>query len=161
MSSIGYVSKSNISSIVSQIKTLIGNITLGSITGTLATSKGGTGATTVAGARSELSVYSKSEVDTSVGTREKKYVKTTLTATASGWSLNSTTGFYEYSLEGSYPNASYDVEVDLNWDSATADAASDWMAMQVVGSYSSNKLVARGGQPGYDYPLVLYVTNRT
>jgi hypothetical protein len=161
MADIGYLSKAGVITLVNNIKTLVGNITLSSITGTLATNKGGTGATTVAAARTNLSVYSKSEVDTSVSAREKKYSKTTLTATTSGWTLNNSTGFYEYSLNSSYPSATYDVEVDLNWDSATDDAVSDWMAMQVVGSYSSNKLVARGGQPGYDYPLILYVTDKS
>lgn len=63
--------------------------------GTLPLSAGGLGATDAAGARTNLSVYSKTETDTRIGVATS--VIYTATLSASGWSGNDTDGYtYSY-----------------------------------------------------------------
>lgn len=63
--------------------------------GTLPLSAGGLGATDAAGARTNLSVYSKTETDTRIGVATS--VIYTATLSASGWSGNGTDGYtYSY-----------------------------------------------------------------
>jgi len=162
MPNIPYLSDTGTQTLVSKVKALIGNLSLTSIAGTLTVAKGGTGATTEANARSNLSVYSKTEVDNKVAAKQTKVTKVTQTVTVSSWVLNSSTGFYEYSLQSAYPAASYNLSVDLNWDTASTAAATEWVNLQVVGSNTTNKIVARSGdQPTCDLPLVIYVEPST
>ena len=113
--------------------------------GTLGVARGGTGGTTAETARTSLGAAAKT-------------TKTVMSLSSSNWTLNSTSGFYEYNLTGSFASASYDLEIDLNWDTATEDQVSDWGSCQIVGSYNANKLVARGGQPSQNYPVIIYAT---
>ena len=162
MPNIPYLSDSGTQTLVNKVKALIGNLSLTSIAGTLTVAKGGTGATSAANARSNLSVYSTSEVDNKVAAKQSKVTKTTQTVTVSSWVLNSSTGFYEYSLQSTYPAASYDLVVDLNWDTASSAAASEWASLQVAGSNTANKVIARSGNaPTCDLPLVIYITPTT
>lgn len=94
--------------------------------------------------------------------KENKYSKVTLSIAVSDWVQNSDTERYEYSFESQYPSTQYDIEVDLNWDTASDDQIKEWGKLQVVGSNAANKIVARSGeQPTLAQSVIIYVTDRS
>lgn len=67
------------------------------------------------------------------------------------WSNNT------YSFESTYPAATYNLEIELNGDSATASQADAWAAAQILGSASTNQIKALGGAPTDDLPVMIKV----
>lgn len=65
-----------------------------------------------------------------------------------------------YSLEKSYPNASYDLDVDINGDSCTAAQCKAWDAAQLKGSPTKNVLKAMGTVPTINIPIVIRYTKK-
>ena len=72
---------------------------------------------------------------------------------ASKWDSTSKT----YSFESTYPNASYDIEVDIDGDRCTDEQLDVWIAAKPLSS-STNKIVAKGDIPTVDIPVILTIT---
>lgn len=62
-----------------------------------------------------------------------------------------------YSFEATYPNASYDIEVDIDGDRCTDEQLEAWIAAKPLAS-STNKINAKGDVPIVDIPIILTVT---
>lgn len=86
-------------------------------------------------------------------TKASKTTITTTTLSASGWSGSTYSG-----LQTTYPSASYDLEIEPNGDSCTADQYSAWGAAQLVGSATTNVLTALGTVPTVDIPIIVKYT---
>ncbi len=85
-------------------------------------------------------------------------LKPAITATtllASSWDSTAKT----YSFESTYPNASYDIEVDIDGDSCTDEQLDAWIAAKPLSS-SYNKIVAKGYIPAVDIPVILTITSK-
>ena len=78
---------------------------------------------------------------------------TTTTLLASNWDSSAKT----YSFETDYPNASYDIEIEINGDSCTDEQLEAWIAAKPLAS-STNKINAKGDVPAIDIPIILMVT---
>lgn len=102
----------------------------------LGISRGGTGGTTAADARTNLGAAAKATI-------------TTATLATSGWSNG------VYSFENTYPHATYDIEVSLHGDSATLAQKQAFDNAQIVGYYSSNKIKAFGIVPTVGIPVII------
>lgn len=91
-------------------------------------------------------------IQTQIDTKANKgsIVKSTLSA--SGWSNG------VYSLEPTYPNASYDISMEPNGATITAEQYEAWSKAQVLGNPDSNIIKALGTVPTVDIPIVLSVT---
>lgn len=76
----------------------------------------------------------------------------TITLAASSWSNGS------YSLEATYPNKSYDLDIEINGDSCTSAQCSAWDAAQIKGSPTKNVIKALGTVPTIDIPIVIKYT---
>lgn len=83
-----------------------------------------------------------------------KPTTTTITLETSKWDSSSKT----YSLESTYPNASYDIEIDFDYDNGTTEQYEAYCEAQLGGSASSNVLKAMGEVPTIDIPVVVYAT---
>ena len=75
---------------------------------------------------------------------------TTATLLASSWNDGA------YSFETDYPNASYDIEVDIDGDNCTDEQLEAWIAAKPLSS-STNKINAKGDVPSVDIPIILTV----
>lgn len=78
---------------------------------------------------------------------------TTATLLASSWDSAAKT----YSFETDYPNASYDIEVDIDGDNCTDEQLEAWITAKPLSS-SSNKIIAKGDVPSVDIPIILTAT---
>ena len=78
---------------------------------------------------------------------------TTTTLLASSWDSSAKT----YSFETDYPNASYDIEIEINGDSCTDEQLEAWITAKPLSS-SSNKIIAKGDVPSVDIPIILTAT---
>lgn len=78
------------------------------------------------------------------------------TLLSSGWVLNATTGYYEYSLESDYPSSSYNVIVGTI-DDMNAVVYNQAHAACMVGDDSANKLICLGTKPTANIPVLLYI----
>ncbi len=76
----------------------------------------------------------------------------TSTLLAASWSNAS------YSFETSYPNASYDLMIEINGDSCTADQCKAWDAAQIKGSPTKNSIKAMGTVPTINIPIIIKYT---
>lgn len=117
-----------------------------------------------AGTVSENELYMTEETNvdlTDLATKEElstKSNKPTITAVsllASNWDSSSKT----YSLESTYPNASYDIEVALD-STATSEQVEAFNGAQIVGSATSNIIKAYGDVPTVDIPIILKVVTK-
>lgn len=81
---------------------------------------------------------------------------TTATLLASNWDSTAKT----YSFEADYPNATYNVEIEINGDSCTDEQLEAWSAAKIVGSFSSNVAKAKGNVPSVDIPIILTVVKK-
>lgn len=90
------------------------------------------------------------EYNTSGQIKEKRTIITD-TLTVANWSNK------EYSFEVIYPADQYDIDVELNGDSATADQYNAWASAKLVGEVASNKIKALGTVPTVAIPVVLVV----
>ena len=78
---------------------------------------------------------------------------TTTTLLASSWDSSAKT----YSFESTYPNANYDIKIEINGDSCTDEQLEAWIAAKPLAS-STNKINAKGDVPTVDIPIILIVT---
>lgn len=98
--------------------------------------------------------------DTKVGfelnKRQEKPLVTTTTLLAAGW----TDGVY--SLEGTYPDAEYDIEVGLNSETANSGHATQWANACLGDCYTGNKLVVSkiGEVPTSNIPVIIWATKK-
>ena len=83
-----------------------------------------------------------------------KPTTTAVTMSASSWNTSEKT----YSFEADYPNATYNVEIEINGDSCTDEQLEAWSGAKIVGSFSSNVAKAKGNVPSIDIPIILTVT---
>lgn len=81
---------------------------------------------------------------------------TTATATLSAASWTNQT----YSFESVYPNATYDLVVNINGDSCTSAQYEAWCAAAIQGSPTTNILKAFGTVPTIDIPIVIEYQNK-
>lgn len=81
------------------------------------------------------------------------------TVTATLVSGNWSSGMY--SLETTYPSSLYDLEVELNGDSATETEIDAWASAQILGSFSANRLIAFGDVPTSDLPVMIKVVSKS
>lgn len=65
-----------------------------------------------------------------------------------------------YSFEGSYPFASYNLEIEPNGDLITPQQLKAWNEGQMTGSYSHNQCIAMGDVPTMDIPIILKVASK-
>lgn len=65
-----------------------------------------------------------------------------------------------YSFEGSYPFASYNLEIEPNGDLITPQQLRAWNEGQMTGSYSHNQCIAMGDVPTMDIPVILKVASK-
>ena len=77
----------------------------------------------------------------------------TTTLLASSWDSTAKT----YSFEATYPNTSYDIEVDIDGDRCTDKQLDAWITAKPLSS-SNNKIVAKGDIPTVDIPVILTIT---
>lgn len=80
----------------------------------------------------------------------------TVTATLSAASWTNQT----YSFESTYPNATYDITVEIDGDSCTSEQCEAWDAAAIKGSSTTNKIKAFGTVPTIDIPIVLVYTKK-
>ena len=80
----------------------------------------------------------------------------TYTLLSSGWTLNATSGYYEYSLENDYPSSEYNLMVSA-CDAMDAAAYNQAHAACMVGDINTNKLVCLGVKPTTNIPVMLYI----
>lgn len=85
-----------------------------------------------------------------------KPTTTAVTMSASSWNSTEKT----YSFEADYPNATYDVEIEINGDSCTDEQLEAWSGAKIVGSFSSNVAKAKGEVPTVDIPIILTVVKK-
>lgn len=88
-------------------------------------------------------------LQTTLDGKQLKPTMSTMTLAVASWSSG------VYSLEGTYPAATYDVEVDLNGDSCTLAQMEAWAAAKPVGSPTGNKIKALGDVPTVAIPVVV------
>ena len=60
-----------------------------------------------------------------------------------------------YSFENIYPVATYDIEVEIDGDSCTAEQLKAWNSAQIVGSSTTNSCKALGDVPTIDIPIII------
>lgn len=65
-----------------------------------------------------------------------------------------------YSFESTYPNATYDITVEIDGDSCTSEQCEAWDAAAIKGSPTTNKIQAFGIVPTVDIPIVLVYTKK-
>lgn len=106
-----------------------------------------------AGTVSENELYMTEETNVDLSDVALKPTITTTTLLASNWDSNAKT----YSFETDYPNASYDIEIEINGDSCTDEQLEAWIAAKPLAS-STNKINAKGDVPAIDIPIILMVT---
>lgn len=109
--------------------------------GALGVQRGGTGAGTAETARKNLGAAAKATITTAV-------------LSASSWSNG------VYSFEGTYPSASYDIEVFLRGDTATTAQKTAFCKAEIAGCYNSNQIKAFGTVPTEDIPIILRVVKK-
>ena len=85
-----------------------------------------------------------------------KPITTAVTMLASSWNTSEKT----YSFEADYPNATYNVEIEINGDSCTDEQLEAWSGAKIVGSFSSNVAKAKGEVPTVDIPIILTVVKK-
>lgn len=81
---------------------------------------------------------------------QKSFTVTTTVLASASWSENI------YSFEGTFPNANYDIFVEINGDICTDDQISAFSSAQLVGSPTSNIIKALGTVPEIDIPVVVF-----
>lgn len=95
---------------------------------------------------------SLSSMQTDLTNLKARPVVTAGTMTASGWSGTT------YSFESTYPSTDYDIEIELDGDSATSTQIEAWSAAQILGSATTNVVTAFGDVPTVALPIILKVT---
>ena len=68
---------------------------------------------------------------------------------SSGWNGN------VYSFESDFPESIYDIEVEIDGDSCTAEQLKSWNSAQIVGSSTTNSCKALGDVPTIDIPIII------
>ena len=81
--------------------------------------------------------------------KANKTVISAMNIYATGWS-NKT-----YSFEGTYPFSTYDISIELNGDSCTAEQMNAWSDAKILGSATSNKIKAMGTVPTINIPVIV------
>lgn len=76
------------------------------------------------------------------------------TMTVAGWSNG------VYSFEADYPVATYDLEIELNGDTATEAQIEAWSGAMILGSALTNSVKAMGDVPTVALPIILKVTRK-
>ena len=84
---------------------------------------------------------------------------TTYTLLATGWVLNTNTGYYEYSLENDYPSTDYDLMVSTI-DTMDATSYNQARSACMTGGINTNKLVCLGIKPTANIPVMLYILEK-
>lgn len=98
--------------------------------------------------------YNREESDNRYS-RKSTWVSYTISA--SGW--NSSTK--EYSIESTYPSASYDI-IEISPNENTTDAMREaWAKADCGGYYATNKFKAHGDVPTIDIVVSLCVVNKS
>lgn len=85
---------------------------------------------------------------TELSQKANKTIISEETLLASGWSGNT------YSFEGTYPGATYDIEIALN-STATKAQAEAFNSAQIVGSGTTNIVTAFGDVPTVNIPIIV------
>ena len=103
------------------------------------------------------------EVRTRVEDAEKKatglQVKPVIAAatlSANKWTASSKT----YSFESEYPNAQYDIIVEIDGGAASQDQVDAWNSADIKGNYPENVLYAKGDVPTIDIPIIRQVIKK-
>lgn len=138
--------------------TLAGNLTGKYITGTWLQT---TAVTRLSGKSDKIAVIDAAgwiyyrtlnDLLTDLGSAEKPVILAT-TMKSSGWSNK------QYSFEGTYPKATYDLAIEP--DSTCTEAQLDaWSNARIVGSSAGNVLKSYGDVPAVDIPVILEVQKK-
>ena len=75
------------------------------------------------------------------------------TMAAASWSSNT------YSFEATYPNATYDIEIQPN-STCTADQLDAWSKAKILGNITTNTATALGEVPTIDIPIIIKVVTK-
>lgn len=65
-----------------------------------------------------------------------------------------------YDFDASYPNASYDIVIELNGGKASEDQTEAWDSANIKGNYPKNTLYAKGDVPTIDIPVIRTVIKK-
>ena len=84
-----------------------------------------------------------------IDTKANKAIMSAVTIYATGWNNNT------YSFESTYPFGTYDISLELNGDSCTAEQMNAWSDAKILGSATSNKIKALGNVPTVNIPVIV------
>jgi hypothetical protein len=94
-------------------------------------------------------------LDESITQLNCKITRTTSTLSASSWTSDN-----HYSFEVDYPSTSYDLQLEVNGDTATDDQISAFRDAVIIGSDTSNIIKTTGTKPSIDIPIILEVIKK-
>lgn len=97
--------------------------------------------------------YTIKDTEARNGLADKQAKATTVTSTllAATWS-NGT-----YSFESTYPSSSYDILIEPDGNTLTADQYAAWSKAQIVGNSATNVIKALGTVPAINIPIQIRV----
>lgn len=97
--------------------------------------------------------YTIKDTEARNGLADKQAKATTVTSTllAATWS-NGT-----YSFESTYPNSGYDILIEPDGNTLTADQYAAWSKAQIVGNSATNVIKALGTVPTINIPIQIRV----
>jgi len=101
---------------------------------------------------STVAVTSITQTYSRAGVNSQKIVTGTLQA--GNWSDG------VYSLGSTYPSSLYNLEIELNGDAAGEEEINAWSDAQILGSYTANRLIAKGTVPAIDLPVIIKVVSK-
>lgn len=92
----------------------------------------------------------------STGNYQSKPVTDEDTLLAAIWSTEDKS----YSFESDYPNAQYDIVIELDGGAATEAQTEAWDSANIKGNYPENILYAKGDLPAVDIPVIRQVIKK-
>ena len=112
-----------------------------------------TGALTLnADPTSNMQASTKQYVDTAVSEKQSKATITSTTLSVASWSNG------VYSFESTYPNASYNIDVEPDGYTITDSQFKAWNEAKIVGNSNGNTIKALGTVPTVAIPVVVRAT---
>lgn len=92
-------------------------------------------------------------VYSALANKSNKPTITTRNIAVSDWSTLS--GITFFSLEGTYPFATYDISVEPNGETITDAQMAAWLKAKPCGSSTANRIILKGTRPDVDIPVIV------
>ena len=96
------------------------------------------------------------DISGSTGNYQSKPVTDEYTLLAASWNTEDKS----YSFESDYPNAQYDIVIELDGGAATEAQTEAWDSANIKGNYPENILYAKGDLPAVDIPVIRQVIKK-